>query len=341
MDEFLTKTQRQELLLELSREGNRRHADRIRVILLIDDGKKLTEIAEFLFLDYGTLRNWRRRYQEGGIEKLLNDQYMGRSCLLKDDQLSEVVEELSSRVYPTTQAVIEMVETRFGVRYTIGGMTSLLNRLGFSYKKPKGVPAKADFNKQRQFLKRYNGVKPHGPVYFADSTHPMLNPVLASGWIRRGEDFSVKTNSGRQRVNINGAVDIASMDVIARTCETVNQSSICQLLSAIRRKNPDTANLYLVLDNAPYNRSKSVRKLARSLKIKILYLPPYSPNLNPIERLWKFMKKKIMANHHYETIAEFRQSLSEFFRGIRKYRSELETLLTDNFEIMQAWKPEN
>ena len=336
MKKFLTKSQRQELLDELSRESNRRYADRIRVILLVDDEEKLVDIARFLFLDEGTVRNWRKRYETGGVEKLLNDHYLGRICLLSDGQVSALVEELSTRVYPTTQAVVEFVEARFGVRYTVGGMTSLLHRLGFSYKKPKGVPARADAEKQRQFLRSYRGAKIHGPVYFADSTHPMLNPVLASGWIKKGEEFSVKTNSVRHRVNINGAVDIASMDVIARTCDTVNQSSICDLLRAIRRKNPDADHLYLVFDNAPYNRSRSVRKLAKQLGIKILYLPPYSPNLNPIERLWKFMKKKMMANEHYETIPEFRRALSEFFRGIRKHRSELETLLTDNFEIMQA-----
>jgi transposase len=336
MERFLTRNQRQELLVELSAERNRRFAERLKTILLIDDGKKLTDIAEFLFLDESTVRNWRRRYEEGGIEKLVNDHYMGRVALLDDQQISMLTEELSSKVYPTTQTVVKFVECCFGVKYTTGGMTSLLHRLGFSYKKPKGVPAKADAQKQQQFLNRYRGAKAHGPVYFADSTHPMLNPVLASGWIKKGEDFSVKTNSGRQRVNINGAVELGSLDVIARTCKTVNQGSICELLRVIRRKNPDEKHLYLVLDNARYNRAGSVRKLAKNLRIKILYLPPYSPNLNPIERLWKFMKKKIMANEHYETIADFRSALSEFFRGIRKYRSELETLLTDNFQIMQA-----
>jgi transposase len=336
MNKLLTKTQRQELLGELSLESNRRFADRIRVILLIDDGKKMRDIAEFLFLDEGTVRNWRRRYEEGGIERLLNDHYMGRVALLDEQQVAELSKELSSQVYPTAKDVIELVEQRFGITYTVGGMTSLLHRLGFSYKKPKGVPAKADADSQRHFLRRYRGAKTHGPVYFADSTHPMLNPVLASGWIKKGEEFSIKTNSGRQRVNINGAVELASLDVIARTCDTVNQNSICDLLRAIRRKNPNEHNLYLVLDNAPYNRSGAVRKLATQLNIKLLYLPPYSPNLNPIERLWKFMKKKIMANEHYDTIAEFRKALSEFFRGIRKYRSELESLLTDNFSIMQA-----
>ena len=183
-------------------------------------------------------------------------------------------------------------------------------------------------------MNQYRGAKAHGPVYFADTTHPMLNPVLASGWIKKGQDVVVKTNSGRQRVNINGAIELSNLDVIARTCKTVNP--MCELVHAIRRKNPKEKNLYLVLDHAAYNRAISVRKLAKRLNIKILYLPPYSPNFNPIERLWKFMKKKMLANIHYEKISEFKKSLSEFFRGIRKYRSELETLLTDRFQIMQA-----
>jgi transposase len=336
MNRFLTSRQRQELLDELSRENNRRYADRIRTVILIDDGESMADIARFLFLDEGTARNWKKRYEDGGIEKLLNDHYVGRMALLDDCQQSLLLDELSSRVYPTTKSVISFVEQYFSVRYTIGGMTSLLHRLGFSYKKPKGVPAKADADQQRNFLSRYRGAKAYGPVYFADSTHPMLNPVLASGWIKKGQDVVVKTNSGRQRVNITGAIEITSLDVIARTSDTVNQSSICELLHAIRRKNPKEKNLYLVLDNAPYNRSFSVRRLAKKLEIKILYLPPYSPNLNPIERLWKFMKKKVLANQHYESLPEFKRALSEFFRGIRKYRSELETLITDRFQIMHA-----
>lgn len=333
---FLTKSQRQELLDELSIESNRRFADRIRTILLIDDGESMADIAKFLFLDEGTTRNWKKRYKTGGIEKLLNDHYVGRVSLIDTEQMSILESHLADRVYSTTKEVVDLVEDLFDVRYTVGGMTCLLHRMGFSYKKPKGMPAKANADGQRRFLNRYRGAKAHGPVYFADSTHPMLNPVLASGWIKKGQDVVVKTNSGRQRVNINGAIEISKQDVIARTCKTVNQRSMCELLHAIRRKNPDEEHLYLVLDNAPYNRAKSLRRLAKRLRIKILYLPPYSPNLNPIERLWKFMKKKMMANRHYETLAEFKGALSEFFRGIRKYWPEMETLLTDNFQIMQA-----
>lgn len=318
---------------ELRLERSRKYADRIRVILLLDDGEAVSDIARFLFLDDGSVRNYRRRYEEGGLEKLVNDHYIGRKAYLLEEQQTLLMFELESKVYPTTKSIIQYIQAEFGVIYTVGGVTDLLHQLGFSYKKPKGVPGKADPEAQKKFINQYNAVKTHWLVYFADSTHPMLNPVLSSGWIKKGADFEIKTNSGRQRVNINGAIEINSLDVIARSCVTVDRYSMCDLLRAVRAKNPNEEKIYLVLDNAPYNRSRAVKTLARHLSIRILYLPPYSPNLNPIERLWKFAKQKVMANTYFPDLESFRQEIMLFLRGIRKHRPELSTLITDNFQI--------
>jgi transposase len=88
------------------------------------------------------------------------------------------------------------------------------------------------------------------------------------------------------------------------------------------------------MDNAAYNRSSRVRALAEELGIRPIYLPPYSPNLNPIERLWKFFKKKVLYNKYYPTKTEFEDACTGFFRYIRKYRGELSTLLTDEFHVL-------
>lgn len=330
----LTKAQRKELLSELRLERSRKYADRIRVILLLDQGKPARQIAEFLFMDEGSVRNYSLRYETGGLERLVNDHYIGRKSFLTEEQQTLLILELESKIYPTTKSVIDYIRSKFDIAYTVGGVTDLLHQLGFSYKKPKGVPGKANAEAQRRFINQYNAIKAHGRVYFADSTHPMLNPVLSSGWIRKGEDFEIKTNSGRQRVNINGAIEINSLDVIARSCATVNRYSMCDLLRAIRAKNSDEEKIYLVLDNAPYNRSKVVRALAKRLEIRILYLPPYSPNLNPIERLWKFVKQKVMANTYFPDLETFRREIMLFMRGIRKHREELSTLITDNFQVL-------
>lgn len=216
-------------------------------------------------------------------------------------------------------------------------MISVLHILGFSYKKAKGVPGKAKKDDQEQFIKEYEELKKrHGKIYFADSTHPQQNPVLAYGWIRTGEEVEIKTNNGRRHLNITGAIEIDSKEVITRTTNWVNEDSVCDLLKAIKIKNINEENITLILDNAAFNRSCKVRLLAEVLKINLFYLPPYSPNLNPIERLWKFAKKKVTYNQYYENFSDFKLAFSTFFRGIRQYRAELETLITDNFKAMGA-----
>ena len=336
MEGFLTEEQKKELLSELRLEKNRKYADRIRVILLLNLGESSSDIARFLFLDEGTVRNYKNRYKQGGLKGLLNDYHTGRSSYLSPKEQKKLIVELESKVYPTTKSIISYVKKEFRLVYTIGGMTSLLHKLEFSYKKPKGVPGKAKRKEQEAFLEEYNEVKDKGLVYFADSTHPMLNPVLSSGWIRKRKEFDVKTNSGRERVNINGAIEINTLSVVSRSCKKVNGQSMSDLLRAVRRKHPKERNLYMVMDNAGYNKSYQVQNLAEKLGIKIMYLPPYSPNLNPIERLWKFMKKKVMANTYYPDVKTFQQELMLFLRGIRKHRKELSTLITDNFHLVKT-----
>ena len=102
---FLTREQREELLSELRLERNRKYADRIRVILLLDLGETPSDIAKFLFLDETTVRNYKNRYKEGGLEKLVNDYYIGRSAYLSVEEQKRLILELESKVYPTTKSV--------------------------------------------------------------------------------------------------------------------------------------------------------------------------------------------------------------------------------------------
>lgn len=337
MKDFLTQDQRKELLRELKVEDKARYSDRIKVILLLDKGWTYKKISEALFIDDGTIANYRRRYKEGGIEELLDDHYQGGTHKVSNDELIELQLHLTSMTYQNTHDICEYVKKKYRANYTLSGMIALLHRMGFSYKKTKGVPGKANKQDQEDFIKAYKKIKSsNGKIYFADSTHPQHNPVLAYGWIKTGEDVEIKTNSGRKHLNISGAIEINSQDVITRSSDRVDAGSICILLKAIKDRNPFESNITLIMDNAAYNRSWKVKNLAKELKIKLFYLPPYSPNLNPIERLWKFMKKKVIYNKHYEKFNEFEFACMTFFRGIRKFKAELETLITDNFRAVGA-----
>jgi len=335
VEKFLSKPERKELLQELKLERSRKYADRIRVILLLDSGKTYQSIAEYLFLDEGTIANYRKRYKEGGLDGLVNDFNFGRKCMLSPMKIAILTQDLQLKIFPTTKAVISHIKKKFKINFSRGGVTELLHRIGFSFKKATPVPGKAKKEEQEKFVKEYNKLAPISTIYFADSTHPEFAPTITYGWIKTGERFNVKTNSGwHRRVNICGAINIDSLDLIANTYDTVNQYSICDLLKKVRENNPKNKNLYLVLDGAGYNKALSVRELAKKLRIKLMYLPPYSPNLNPIERLWKFMKKMVTANHYYEEFNAFKKALVSFFRQAKKFRPELKTLITDNFSII-------
>jgi transposase len=334
MYKFLDKKQRQELLDELKVERSRRYADRIRVILLLDDNKTYKNISEYLFLDDGTIANYKKRYRDGGLECLIIDGYNTKRTRLNEFEEIELINDLDSKIYSSVKEVVTHIKKKFDIKFSISGCTNLLHRLGFSFKKAKGVPGKAKKKKQEEFIEMYNSLKADGKVYFGDATHPLHNTVLASGWIKKGQDKEVFTNSGRGRVNIYGAISIEDLDVVTRSYYTINQFSVCDFLKVLRAKNPNGRKLYFILDQGPCNKALSVRALAKELNIEIILLPPYSPNLNPIERLWKFFKKKVLYNQYHEKYIDFRLACATFFRGIRKYKSELRTLITDNFSAV-------
>jgi transposase len=334
MYKILNKKERKELLDELKIERSRRYAERIKVILLLDEGKKYKDISDFLFLDEGTIANYRKRYREGSLEGLILDDYCTKRSKLNESKEQQLICDLDSRIFASTKEVVCHIYKKFKVKFSISGCNNLLHRLGFSFKKAKGVPGKAKKQDQEKFILLYNSIKDDGKVYFGDATHPLHNTVLSSGWIKKGCDKEVFTNSGRRRVNIYGAISISELDVVTRSYETINQFSVCDFLKALRAKNPNGEKLYFILDQGPSNKALSVRKLAAKLNIEIVFLPAYSPNLNPIERLWKFFKKKVLYNQYYEKFKDFKLICASFFRGIRKYRSDLETLITDNFSAV-------
>ena len=152
----------------------------------------------------------------------------------------------------------------------------------------------------------------------------------------RSKEKSLKSNTGRNRININGAYNIDDHTVVVRQDDSINAQSTIALLEQMLDKQPQ-GMLYVVLDNARYYHAKLVTQfLADNSRIEFVFLPPYSPNLNLIERLWKFFKKKTTYNSYYEKFAVFKQKCTDFFENIEQYNSELQTLMVENFHLIQA-----
>lgn len=162
------------------------------------------------------------------------------------------------------------------------------------------------------------------------------NLVPARMWQLRGRKRTIKmkTNTGRRRISILGALDILDLSVISTiTEENCNSERVVEFFAKIRDIYPDK-KIVIILDNARYNHAKFTTKYAEWYNIELYFLPPYSPNLNIIERLWRFTKKELVNNKYYENFEKFSGKVKSFFENINQYESELKQLLTLKFEII-------
>ena len=314
---------------------------KINAIILLAQGFSCQEVEDVLLLDERTIRRYEDKFLEEGKEILLKVNYVGKKPKLTQEQLDKLAEFMESHLCPNTKEIVNYVYNEFGKSYTVNGIVPLLHKLGFSYKKTKAVPAKADKEEQKKFIEKYKDIrsnlKPDEKLYFMDSTHPVHNTMPAYAWIKTGTDKEIKSNTGRQRVNICGVYSPVDSEIIANNEPTVNSDSVVKLYREIEQKHPNLSKIYVIGDNARYNYSKSVKKYLETSKIQFIPLPTYSPNLNLIERLWLFLKKNVLYNKYYESFGEFKKSILEFLSDgvkVKEKSEELRSLMTENFHLM-------
>jgi transposase len=170
-------------------------------------------------------------------------------------------------------------------------------------------------------------------VYFVDASHFVLASFL--GWIWCFTRQFVRAASGRQRYNVLGALNAVTHELVTEINTTyINAESVCALLRKIASKGVTTP-ITLVMDNARYQRCALVQNLAKELGIELLFLPSYSPNLNLIERLWKFVKKQVLNSRHHQDFKKFQEAIDGCLAAMpTKHQEDLATLLAHNF---QTW----
>ena len=337
MKDFLTA--QEVLILKEAHYSSRlrKSADRIKTILFLNQGFSYEQTAKLLMLDDVTIRRYDKEYQKTGVDGLLEDHYHGSNGFLTILQEQELTTHLKNHTYQTVKEVIAYVKNTYNKTYSIEGMTHLLHRLGFVYKKTKVIPGKVDKEKQEQFKREYYELKEtkqaEDKIYFLDAAHPHHNNEPFYGWIYKGETKTIKTNTGRKRVNLNGALSLDNLDITVLTEETINSHAMMRLILTLEEKQP-TGEIYLIMDNASYNHSYELQLFLDDHKrTHLKYLPPYSPNLNIIERLWRFFHEK-HRDKYFEKFKDFEQAVFTFFQDIKQYNGELKTLLTDSFQTL-------
>lgn len=311
---FLTNEERARLRAQHKTERDGRIRDRIKAVLLYDKGWSFAQIAEALLLSEDAVRH---HFNEYKAWNKLKPESGGSTEKLSAEQCKHLEEYLRVYTYLYVKDIIAHVYATYNITYSVPGMRNWLQRHGFSYKKPSVVPGKADKEQQKIWLSRYEDLKQNlsesEAICFMDGVHPTHNVQPAYGWIKKGERKEIPANSGRSRLNLSGAIDVNVHKVIIQEDKMLNAVSTISFLQKIEEAYSDKTKIHIFCDNAPYYRNKAVTEYLKESKIQLHFLPPYSPNLNPIERLWKWMKERTVYNIYYEHFEDFKLAIFGFF----------------------------
>lgn len=209
----------------------------------------------------------------------------------------------------------------------------------FSFKKTTLIPCKTpSVEVQEAFVQRIlalsDRLKTGEYLYFVDGVHPQHNTRSQRLWISKGKAHCVRSKSGRERVNINAALNPLTLQVLHTHNETtINAQSTERLYNKLITAHPDATKIYIIADNARYYNNKQLVETFQNTIIEVIHLPPYCPNLNLIERLWKWLRAKI-DSLYFEKLAEFEEKIFYYLDNTLDFTTELKSILTMNFQII-------
>jgi transposase len=316
-------------------------ARRANALVLLDDGMSCTQVARVLLLDDDTVRTWHRLYQRDGIDGLVLG-HKGGFCRLDVAQREQLRIWVTETLPGTTRQVGGYVLAQFGITYeSRSGLIKLLHRLGLEHRKPCMIARKLDPARQAAFIAAYNTLLNHlekdEAVLFGDAVHPVHAAQPVGCWAPKDVAVAVEQTTGREHINIHGAIDLETGRTVMRLVDTVNADSTIQLLTEIEATYPRKRRIHVFLDNARCHHSRLVRAwLARpGCRIRLRFVPPYSPHLNPIERLWGLMHKHVTHNKSHSSIRAFQAAVLTFLRHeVPRRWPALCDAVSDNFRII-------
>ena len=259
MKKFLNTSERDRLITQHRKEKDRRTGDRIKAILMADNGWSFKDIAKALLLEQETISRHVKEYIES---KKLSISTGGSESKLSFEQSVEIVKYLEEVTHLKVSKICIYVQEKYAITYTVNGMTNWLKSNGFSYKKPKGTPAKADPIAQQEFIEEYEKVikstPDNEPILFIDGVHPTMATKITYGWIRTGTNKLIATTGSKVRMNIMGSINLETMRVDVKSYDTINQDSMVDYFAKLREIYPKNKNpkIHIISDRGSYNTSK-------------------------------------------------------------------------------------
>ena len=271
--------------------------------------------------------------------KTKNDPRGGGDSKLTPEEAKQLDDHLSKTTYLKVKDILSYVRGAFGKEYSRSGMTTWLKDRGFTFKRPEKIPGKIDLAKQAAFIEEYKKLKASlgaaNELYFLDAVHPEYQSQSVCGWIKKGECKTLQTTGKQHRLHFVGALSLKGMNVMIREYKTIDADAMIHFFKQLE-EGSKAEHIHVILDNARSHRNHKLDEYLKKSRIRLHYLPPYSPNLNPIERLWKVFREMTLYNRFFPTCLEFFDKVREFFADkVHKIKDLLSKRVSDNFQMIE------
>jgi transposase len=341
----LTADQQKEIERRRKATLDRRIYQRLTAVLAVAAGKSREEVAELLGVSLTQLSQWLRVFRNQGLDSLCEIHNKGDPGKLTPQQVEQLKAKVSTGCFRNSDQIRHWIQATFSVSYSSSGVKELLKRIGVTYHKVTGFLWKADPDKQHAFVQRVarhqRAAKrqdaPRTRRYYVDACHPVWGlDLVFCCWLLLGQRLLVGMGSGRKRLNILGGYCPDDHEYVdyRLTRDNINGEQFINFMRLLRSLHPETEKFILYVDGAKYYDSAVVKAwLKRHPEFHLSQIPAYSPNVNLIERMWKFLRAKALSRWH-QTFEDMQAAVSEGLDHLEDYRGELQTLMTEKFHLI-------
>jgi transposase len=314
---------------------------RFIALLMLAQGINVEIIASSVGKSVKTIENWFQQYRVKGIDSLNSFSYKPKQAFLNKEQIEQLTTWVKTENPAKVKQIKAYIKEHFGVDYSVEAVRQLLHRQGLKLLRPKLVPGNPPSEEeQREFVEKYNTLKissePGTVILFVDGMHLVHQNIPGLCWGDPLDPPVMETNTGRKRLNILGAYNPASYSLAHLTGEeNCDAKRVIEFYTLIISSYPNAPKIILIRDNAAYYNAEIVTDwLKEHPVLQIEPLPPYAPNLNLIERFWRFAKEKLVKNTYTKKYMTFRAKVFQLLNHVDKYADELKTLMVEKFQII-------
>lgn len=312
---------------------------RLDAIYWTSQGFSRDEVAQRSGVHRNSVKNYIKLYNQGGIEALMSFGYKGFDSVL---MRRRVTLEAYFRKHPpqTAKEAAAKIAELTGTYLSVDEVRRFMHKIGMRPLKTGHLPGNADPAAQEKFvtdkltplIDKAKAGMCH--LFFVDSAHFVLMPFVGILWCFTR--VFIKAAAGRNRINVLGALHFTTLKMETVTNTTyINAETVAELLHKLARAYTNQP-IYLVLDNARYQHCDFVKELAAKLRIELVFLPPYSPNLNLIERVWRYIKKDVLRNQYFDCPRKFHQAILTAISEINFHpqrMADMKSLITPQFQL--------